>query len=65
MDGKVNILDATMIQKAAAELLKLNFRQALLADINGDGRLSVANATVIQKYLADLTDDTGRCGKNS
>jgi len=65
MDGKVNVLDLTWIQRAVAETIELTCRQARLADVNGDGKVTVADATLMQDYLAEFSLDCGRCGKVS
>ena len=56
-DGKVNIKDATTIQKSAASLVTLTGKQSKAADVNGDDKVNVNDATVIQKYTAGI--DTG------
>ena len=53
-DGKINIKDATVIQRYAAMLLKLDDAQLKLADVNADGKVNVKDATMIQKLLAKL-----------
>ena len=63
MDGKITIDDVTMIQRAAAEIVKFtNSLQKSLADINNDGVVSVTDVTCLQKYLAEYTEGTGRAG---
>lgn len=53
-DGKVNIKDATLIQKALAKLEQLDNEQLILADYLADGKISIKDATQIQKKLANL-----------
>ncbi len=53
-DGNINIKDATMIQKALAELIKLDEEQTKLADFDGDNRVSIRDATRIQYVIAGL-----------
>jgi len=53
LDGKVTIDDATMIQKAMAELIKLDDTQKKAADTNGDGQVDINDVTHLQKYLAE------------
>ena len=43
-DGKVTIDDATMIQKAVAELVELDDTQKKAADTNGDGNVTIDDA---------------------
>lgn len=54
MDGKINISDATEIQKGIASLVSLSDYQNKLADANGDGKTNVADATHIQKFIAGI-----------
>jgi len=56
-DGKVNVKDATVIQKAAAKLLTLTKAELARADVNADTKVNVKDATAIQKYAAKI--DTG------
>ena len=57
LNGKVNVKDATIIQKHAAHLLSLIGDAEVTADVNEDGKLNVKDATVIQKYLAKMEID--------
>ena len=53
-DEKVNIKDATMIQKAAAKILSLTDDENLRANVNGDNKVNVKDATAIQKFVAKI-----------
>lgn len=53
-DGKLNIKDATHIQKATAGLVTLDFSAALKADTDFNAQVNVRDATRIQKKLAGL-----------
>ena len=53
-DGKLNIRDATLIQKHLAKLETLTEAQLLLADFNADEKVNVRDATAIQKKLAHI-----------
>jgi len=57
MSGKVNIKDATMIQKFVASLLTLQKAEHLAADSNRDGGVNVKDATAIQKFIASIEFD--------
>lgn len=57
LNGKVNVKDATLIQKAIADLATLDELQAALADVNADGKVNVKDATEIQKWIAELSDN--------
>ena len=54
MDGKLNIRDATLIQKSIAKMETLDDIQTLLADYNSDGKVNVKDATAIQKFIAGI-----------
>ena len=58
-DGKVTIDDATLVQKAIAELIELDGTQKKAADTNSDGKITIDDATMIQKYIAELIDHLG------
>ncbi len=53
-DGKLNIRDATLIQKALAKLEQLDNEQLILADYLADGKVNIKDATQIQKKIANL-----------
>ncbi|MDO4420169.1 MAG: dockerin type I repeat-containing protein, partial [Ruminococcus sp.] len=53
-DDKVNIKDATMIQKFAAKLIDLTDDEKLRADVNSDNKNNVKDATAIQKFVAKI-----------
>ena len=58
-NGTVSIDDATMVQKAVAEMVVLTGTQTLAADADGDGVVNINDATMIQKYIAELVDHLG------
>ncbi|MGN0558751.1 MAG: dockerin type I repeat-containing protein, partial [Acutalibacteraceae bacterium] len=49
--GKIDIKDATLIQKAVADVVTLTDEQQILANVDG-GKLTVNDATWVQKYVA-------------
>lgn len=53
-DGKINILDATDIQKYSAGLLIFDDNALTSADVNKDGIVNISDSTLIQKYCAGL-----------
>ncbi len=57
MDGKINVKDATQIQKAVAGLVTLNVMQTIAADSDVNGKLNVKDATAIQKFVAGISVD--------
>ena len=56
-DGKVNVKDATAIQKHIANLITLSDDGFALADVDGSGSVNIKDATAIQKHIAGI--DTG------
>ncbi len=52
LDSRVNVRDATLIQKHVAGILTLSANGQLTADVDGNGRINVKDATVIQKFVA-------------
>ncbi len=55
-DGKVNIKDATSIQKHIASIEILSEDALVLADADGDGTVNIKDATAIQKFVAGLAE---------
>ena len=55
-DGEIDITDATMIQKALAELIQLTDEQKIAADTTGDGNITIDDVTMVQKYVAEMID---------
>ncbi|MDO5123302.1 MAG: dockerin type I repeat-containing protein [Eubacteriales bacterium] len=54
LDGKINIKDATLIQKHAANLETLDEYGMLAADVTLDSKVNVIDATNIQKFVANI-----------
>lgn len=55
-DGKINVVDANMIRRHAAQLTTLTESQLLGADVNGDGKVNVVDANLIRRYAAKIID---------
>ena len=53
-DSKVNIKDATAIQKHVAGLIVLSADVTVNADADGSGAVNVKDATAIQKFVASI-----------
>lgn len=53
-DGKISIVDATIIQKHLARVKEIPHNCIKLADLNGDGKITVADATIVQKKIAGI-----------
>ena len=62
-DGLINIVDATMIQRFAAETIEPTEAQKVAGDVDGNGVISVADATVVQRYAAGYETGIGDAGK--
>ncbi|MDO5124608.1 MAG: starch-binding protein [Eubacteriales bacterium] len=59
MNGKVNVKDATLIQKHVAGIEKITGEVALLAsDADQNGNVNVKDATAIQKFVANMPVET-------
>lgn len=56
-NGKVNIKDATLIQKYSAKLVEIAESDMYVADVNSDGKVNIKDATSIQKFVANITID--------
>ncbi len=52
-DGKINVRDATAIQRHLAEYESLTEVQQAMADVNGDGYITIEDATLLQMYIAE------------
>ena len=53
-DNKVDITDATAIQRHLAEMESLSGQALALADVNSDGKVDISDATHLQMYLAEF-----------
>ena len=56
-DGKVDVLDAALVQKHASGKSVLNSEQLEVADVNNDGHVDVLDAAQIQKYAAGIISE--------
>lgn len=54
LDGKLNIRDATKIQKFIAKLEEFVHLQNNVADYDSDGKINIKDATRIQMFIAGL-----------
>ena len=63
MDGQVNIVDATAIQRHIVELVVLTGDNLIAADTNGDGFYNIKDVTAIQYYAASNSEGAANCGK--
>lgn len=59
LDGEINILDATQLQKMIVGLVESTNESNASADVNGDNSVNIIDATLIQKYCAGLIDGFG------
>ncbi len=53
-NGKINVKDATLIQRYAAKLAELSEIGLKRSDVNEDNKVNVKDATAIQKYVAKI-----------
>ena len=54
LNEKINVKDATQVQKHTAKMLTLEGQALTQADVTGDGKVNIKDATAIQKYVAKL-----------
>ncbi len=54
VNGKINIRDATLIQKASANIATISDEGLKIADADLSGKINVRDATAIQKWLAGV-----------
>lgn len=54
LDAKVNIKDATIVQKYIAKLVEFADDNSTCADCNVDEKINIKDATWIQKYVANM-----------
>jgi hypothetical protein len=55
-DGRVSIMDATILQRHISGLCLVDDTNLLIADTNGDGNVNIKDVTTIQKYLVGFID---------
>lgn len=57
LSGKVNIKDATLIQKFLANISELDKKAQIAADADLSGKINIKDATAVQKFLANIPID--------
>ncbi len=62
LNGKIDIKDATAIQRHLANIEVFNDTQLAAADVNSDGTVSIKDATLIQMYCAEIIDSFNGTG---
>ncbi len=55
-NGKVNVKDATLIQKYVAKISNMTAQGKENAEVDGNGNLNVKDATMIQKFIANMIE---------
>lgn len=55
-DGKVNVLDAIIINRYTISLSKITGTCLVAADVNRDGKVNVLDAIIINRYTIGLSD---------
>lgn len=63
-NGKVDIIDATSIQRHIARIISLDEDILYFTDVDGDGDISVLDCTAVQRYIAKIIN-TFPCEKTS
>ena len=54
LNEKINVKDATLVQKYTAKMLTLEGVAFVQSDVTGDGKVNIKDATAIQKYVAKI-----------
>ncbi len=63
LNEKINIKDATLIQKHLAQLLELDEAQLKVSDTDKNATVNIKDATAIQCYIANIPRQNSHCGK--
>lgn len=58
MNEKVNVRDATTIQKFLAAIIDLDDEQLKVADTDGNSKVNIKDATSVQKWLAKILPES-------
>ncbi len=53
-NGKIDIIDATAVQRFIAKMISMDIDSVSSADVDGDGKVSVMDCTSIQQYVAKV-----------
>jgi len=56
LSGKVNVKDATLIQKYVAKMTDMTEQGKTNGEVDGNGKLNVKDATMIQKFIANMIE---------
>ena len=56
MDGRIDVIDASLILRYAANLNTLTDTQKAVADVNGNNSIDVIDASMVLRYAANLID---------
>ncbi len=56
-DSKINIIDATYVQRYVAQLYTIEEYHMEAADVDSDFSITVMDATIIQQYVAQIIDN--------
>ena len=59
LDGEVDIIDATWIQRYEVRIITLSDEALLLADVDKDGEVNVVDATWVQRYSVGIAAPEG------
>lgn len=60
IDGKIDIKDASMIQKYLLSMISLSEFQKELADVNGDGKINIIDSTQIQRNISEVSSNDSK-----
>lgn len=63
LDGKLNVSDITLMQRALTEAADFSDLQKTLCDVDGDGSFTIDDVTMAQRYIAEYTDAFNHTGE--
>lgn len=58
-NGRVDVIDATWLQRYLADMIELTDKQIAVADANNDGEVTIMDVTMIRRYLCGLKSYEG------
>lgn len=56
LDGKIAVVDATMMQRHIARIITLSETQLIAADVDGDQKLQITDVTLVQQKIAHIIE---------
>ena len=63
LDGKLNVYDITLMQRALLEAAAFTDLQKAVCDVNDDSSFTIDDVTLVQRYLSDYFDEANHTGE--